>query len=325
MSKVTEKKSEKKVTYVNIEHVMLTYKTWIDKINLDQWLRKEFKIEELYIAHEAPDHDDGQTPYEHTHVIMKCKRTKINPGIKCNYMGIHPHVALLKVTKLKPWQLAINYIANPDKEGGDKTCHHLYKKCEEDMVKGIWNCNTISEALQKYVTRPCDANGIVTIFNHKDVEKQEIGDFKHEMHPWQKQLYELIMNDKLNPDQLTWIYDEAGLGGKSSLGIWLDRKGIASYQSGGTGGPALIRAIENAIKEGWNKKYLILDFARSTPIHTSAYETIEQLMNGMFTSIKYDSKRIDLGHRCKVIVFANKHPDVTALSAGRWNIITIKK
>jgi hypothetical protein len=73
------------------------------------------------------------------------------------------------------------------------------------------------------------------------------------------------------------------------------------------------------IKYAYNgERVVIFDFGRSQADHVN-YEVIESVKNGIMFSGKYEScsKTFDIPH---VVIFANFEPDLTKLSADRWDV-----
>lgn len=281
-----EGKVSKKDTRANIDYAMLTYKTFLDKKEYEVWIKEQLTIVQLYIAHEAPDHGDGGTPYEHTHVVLQCKRTKINPDRRLDYKGIHPNIRFISVTKLKPFQLAINYISDPKKNGGDPSCHQYYKETETSLARRIWKCKDVNEALETLMDKPSDASGIIQCFNMKN-DKKEVSEFEHEKKKFQLALEDEIVNKKYNTNKLTWYNDHVGMSGKTSFAQWLWRKKQCALIMGAHSQKNIMCAIENAIKTGWDGKVVILNLSRANELSDTFYSTCELLMDGTFPSKKF--------------------------------------
>lgn len=303
--------------YININYGIVTYKTHINKADLTAFFKGEFRINEIYVAHER---SDAEMPYDHTHVVFSCDRTKINPAIKLNYKGIHPNIKVVKVTKLEPFQHAINYIANPEKPGGDPDMHKYYIKVEKNLAVSIWKCKDIKEALEKHMTRPGDAMGIKTCFEQKGIElPNEIPCPWPELKEFQVEMKETVEKKNFKLNQVTWYQDTVGNRGKSQFFIWLCRLKLVHYMEWNNSPKHRMNDVMNAIKRGWNRNIIVVNIARKQSFD-SVYPILEQLMNGYISTGMYDAQSVDFGKPCKVIVCSNFMPELEALSAGRWDI-----
>lgn len=315
------------INYLNFEAVILTYKSHLDKERVTKHFKERWLVKEIYIAHEigqgTENGDQEEKGYEHTHVVLRCARTKINPAIGADFDGIHGHIQLVKLSKRKPFQLAINYIADPNKKGGDQSCHHLYKEVPKSIAAAIWKCTTVQQALEEVMEKPGEAMGIISTFNLKNNEKNPDNiEFRHEKKKFQVELENELKSGKHNADQVTWYYDSAGLSGKTTFCKYLMQKKLCTVINGGKNQANILCALENAIKNQWDQKVVIINIARTQKITDELYSTIEIIMDGMFTTEKYNSRTLLTDERVKVYVMSNFAPDTSKLSTGRWIIRT---
>lgn len=153
----------------------------------------------------------------------------------------------------------------------------------------------------------------------KTKEKEAIA----ELRPWQVSLKEILMEE---PDDRTihWIYDEGGNSGKSVFTRWvLTRTPAKAIAITGGAQKDLAYAIVKYIEvEEEDPTVLLLDCPRASEGRVS-YRFLEEIKNGMFTSVKYESTTVTLHKEVHVVVFANSMPDLAKMSSDRWKVYTI--
>lgn len=317
---------KEKIVQINMEYGIITYKTWLDKKNLEAFFREEFEVNKIFIAHETGTHkyDDPNTkPYKHTHVIVHIKRNKFNPATKCDFEDIHPNITVKKKSKMKPFQLLINYLANPAKEGRDMALDGLWKKVATNLATKIWDCKDVQEALTKCMDRPGDASGIIQCFNHKKEEEKKWDCPWPELRDWQADIM-LKMEQGLKQGVLQHLYDDDGHAGKTKFFMWLYRcKHVAYIKCGNMSRSDMLNALKNLIKHGWNKRFLVMDFPRCEPPRKEDYAFAESVMDGIITTSKYDNGTVDLGDDTRVIMACNEKPMMHYLSKGRIHSTTL--
>jgi hypothetical protein len=74
-----------------------------------------------------------------------------------------------------------------------------------------------------------------------------------------------------------------------------------------------------------DRPIVIFDLSRTKPpnvLMDTMYSTIENVKNGIFTSVKYEPETY-VGSIPHVVVFANFFPDLTSLSIDRWRLLRI--
>lgn len=131
--------------------------------------------------------------------------------------------------------------------------------------------------------------------------------------PWQ--LTVLDRFEKQNDRQVTWVADTAGKSGKSFLVKYLrhHRNNVFTH----TGGPEQ-KIADKLLNTDITLDYVIFDLSRST--HAYPYHIIEKLKDGVLDSVFYEGGEV-LCEDCKVLVLANDYPDLSMLTADRWDII----
>lgn len=137
-------------------------------------------------------------------------------------------------------------------------------------------------------------------------------------HTWMLPIIDMIKN---KPDYraIYWYWDSIGNTGKSAFTKYLCVKHKAITLSGKSNDCKY--AIANCIEKKIYPNIIIFDIPR-TNIDYVNYEAIESIKNGCFFSGKYECTQIIMNSP-HVIIFANASPDLSKLSADRWNIIKI--
>lgn len=128
---------------------------------------------------------------------------------------------------------------------------------------------------------------------------------------WQRD----ILHDLLHQSdrEIIWIVDEKGGKGKTWFSLYLVAKHNAFYVKGGKYAD---------VAYAYNKEPIVIfDIPRKHEEH-APYELMEKFKDGILFSAKYES-RMKIFKSAKVLVCSNFHPDETALSADRWNIIEL--
>jgi hypothetical protein len=128
---------------------------------------------------------------------------------------------------------------------------------------------------------------------------------------WQHELHELLSQ---TPDarKVIWYVDEVGNSGKSYFATHYNDK--SSYYV--TGGKAA------DIYYGYQYESVVFfDLARMKQ-DIVQYDVMESFKNGQFYSTKYECKNVKF-NTPHVVVFSNFYPDLTKLSADRWDVRVI--
>lgn len=116
-----------------------------------------------------------------------------------------------------------------------------------------------------------------------------------------------------NDRQITWVHDPVGNTGKTYLS-----KHLIASQSAIRFTNGRTNDIAYAYK---NNPIVVFDFARSCEERIN-YQIIEDLKNGMIFSSKYESQ-CKIFTPPKIVIMANFAPNITAMSADRWDIINL--
>ena len=133
-----------------------------------------------------------------------------------------------------------------------------------------------------------------------------------EWRPWQQEVIERV-GDEPHPRKIHWYIDRIGNVGKTFLATYLVlTQDCIRFENG--------KSLD--IKHAYaGQKICIFDFSRSMENHIN-YEVIESIKNGIMFSSKYDSS-MKIYKKPISLVFAHFAPDLSTLSADRWDIITL--
>lgn len=133
-------------------------------------------------------------------------------------------------------------------------------------------------------------------------------------YPWQQGILDGL-NQPVHNRKVTWLYEETGNVGKSTLTRYLASIGKAYTPD--------VSKIQDILYNYNYEPVVIFDIPRSKEEHIDHFYTaIEQFKNGHFTSTKYEPRHM-LFKSPHVIVFANFYPNTSKLSMDRWDIIPI--
>lgn len=293
---------------------MLTYKTHVDKIHFEEWMKDTVKgqikkIPFLRIAHE---NGDEICPYEHSHVVIDFGKGFQSTNVRIfDYNGIHPHFRL--IAKAFQLEKAKNYISKEDPD-----CEDL--KAEPNLAEAIWANTNLQDALKK-ARNASDVLGIKTLYECKP---EEVYDFSlQSLRPFQELIWK-IAYEKADGRHITWLSDEKGCSGKTAFikhCISLDRD---KFRFTTVLTPKdLATIIVGWIKdEGWKGDCIMVNLTRSKEDRDSNYDGLELLVDSLATSAKYKGQSF-IWQPCHVIVMANFLPDVHKMSPDRWKLFEI--
>lgn len=140
-----------------------------------------------------------------------------------------------------------------------------------------------------------------------------------ELRPWQLDIVKII-EQSADERVVNWLYEPIGRFGKSSFCKYLCAKYNAIYIDEGKKSD-LINIIYN-VKILNSKTIICIDIPRTNENKVS-FKAIEQFKNGMICNTKYETG-MRIFNSPHIFIFSNFHPDVTQLSADRWNITKLK-
>lgn len=137
--------------------------------------------------------------------------------------------------------------------------------------------------------------------------------------PWFDLLLNII-NEEPNRRTVNWFWSCEGGTGKSTVAEYLVVMKKAVFLSKGKYSD-IINIMYNT--DMTNRKIVVFDLPRNNGNKIS-YDAIEAIKNGLICNTKFETgyKRFNPPH---VIIFSNRHPDISQLSEDRWNIVNIDK
>lgn len=137
----------------------------------------------------------------------------------------------------------------------------------------------------------------------------------HPLRQWQQDLNGQLI---LEPDDrtITFVVDETGNSGKTWFAHYYEQlhESTQVLQPG--------RKADMAFVLDPTIKVLFIDAPRSKQGEFIQYDFLEDVKNGYVFSSKYESRTKQLG-KVHVCVMMNEQPDMTKLSADRYNIINV--
>lgn len=137
----------------------------------------------------------------------------------------------------------------------------------------------------------------------------------HPLRTWQATLYQKLRHA---PDkrEIIFVVDKKGDQGKS----WFGRYYCDTHDDGQVLIPGKKADMAYVVNE--DKRVFFMDCPRSKQGDFIQYDFLEEIKNGYIFSGKYESmcKRLKTPH---VVILMNELPDMSKLSADRYNIITL--
>lgn len=151
-----------------------------------------------------------------------------------------------------------------------------------------------------------------TLFNRTEPAILETGDLR----AWQSDLYDAV---QLEADDrtVTFVTDNQGNRGKSWFMRWLYTKHPDKVQILGVG-----KRDDIAHCVSTDKSIFLFNVPRGSMEYLQ-YSILESLKDRVIFSPKYTSVTKIFNHKNHVIVFSNEHPDMTKMSADRYNIVNL--
>lgn len=201
-------------------------------------------------------------------------------------------------------------------QGRRKDCEAVFYKLVDQIEEGTDRAEIARQYPDLMVKHRGGVLGMIEDFKVAEA-KQGWHDHYSSWRPWawQSNLIEELSGPG-DDRKIIWYVDKDGGCGKSSLADWCILNLDAEvFENGAT----------KDLSHGWQcKKIAIFDFVRSNEEHIN-YDVIERVKNGKSFSTKYNSG-MKYGHKKNfVVVFANHAPNMSKLSADRWDIRHLDK
>lgn len=298
---------------------LLTYKGHVGKENIHKFLDNlgVRNVIAIVVSHETGKDGD----YDHTHVIVKWDAVfQTSNSRKFDYDGIHPNIKILPGKK--GFKDGLKYLSKEDNDiykWGDVPEEDVNM---EDKVNDILAKDNLLDAIKEAKSW----NEVIPIMQLWEKEAK-----RFQIMARQEKMMERLRNLKLRPCQIEmhkrlinqdnrkilWVVDTKGGCGKTTFLRWLRAK---------YGKHRTFRMTNKARDNGhmWNgEEFVMLNLVRTKEEYIS-YEAIEDMKDGWASSGKYGGKD-EMYEHPKVIVVANFHPYLEALSMDRWDIYTVKE
>lgn len=139
------------------------------------------------------------------------------------------------------------------------------------------------------------------------------------MYPWQKSVFDIVMQPEPDPRAIHCIVDPIGLNGKSTLAKKL------GYQYGACVVPLGLTSaqMKSAIVGNGPKDIYIIDLPRNNKSYTEIFDTIEEIKRGFVISCFHGHLKELYMARPHIVCFTNVEPDLSYLSMDMWRIYSI--
>lgn len=310
---------------LNGQKCMLTYACHVPKA----WLENEFRTKNVAtlskdIKFFRMAHETSETGYSHTHVVIDFgKQVKIQSSrrfdIKDNNGQIfHPNIEAIKT--IDHWENSVRYLSKQDPENAD------LKDYKKSICADVQSCKSLTEAIDKHMTKFSDVSGITAVYNLK---KDTLPEFDwNPTLPWQHDLGNELWNTRSDLRKIIWVYDEKGGMGKTSFCkyCWIKdparfyiSKDLGTTKDGAT-------VVQSAIEGGWNGHAWLINLNRLSESHLRIYNYLEDIKDSWVTPVKYKGKTICWGNPPHLVIFSNWAPRTIdergkpTLSIDRWDI-----
>lgn len=297
----------------NGKAVFLTYRTWLTEEQIIKTLGAlargcPYRFDAVH------EESDKKHAYMHTHILLFFeKRVHVTNSRRFDMLAgtapIHGHVKKV-LTKLH-WLNLVPYIRKQNEPFIELLTGNEYEWLGtiRNVIQGkkrwrdVLNDDDLTPYIQKYMkwAEQCFlARPKGKYFRHK------------KLLPWQEVIKKTLYAQ--GDREVLWIENSEGNAGKTQLGKHLLDEG-AFFTRGGKWADLAYRYDHEDV--------VVYDLTK-TQEDFIPYKQIEMFKDGIIESNKYVSclKQPELGF-CKIVIFANYYPDVTAASIDRWNIYSL--
>ena len=139
------------------------------------------------------------------------------------------------------------------------------------------------------------------------------------MYPWQKSVFDMIVDTEPDERAIHLIVDPTGNSGKSTL-----TKGLG-YNHGACVMPLGLTSaqMKSAIVGNGPRSIYVIDLPRNNRSYVEIFDTIEEIKRGFVISCFHGKLQQLYMSRPHVVCFTNEYPDLTYLSMDMWRIYSI--
>lgn len=141
-------------------------------------------------------------------------------------------------------------------------------------------------------------------------------DLPSKLRPWQHELKEYI-EGPIDPRKIVWYHDAKGGAGKSTFSKYMMFHHQIPTLTFGNASDLL-----NLVYKFQGERAYIFDLSRTKSKNVAMediYAALESIKNGYFVNTKYETG-IAIFSKPHVVVFSNYAPNMSALSADKWDI-----
>lgn len=290
---------------IRFTNALITYKTHLNKTQIETWFRNKFPVKDFHIAHETGESEIG---YDHSHVVVKFARqyqTSDSSLRDFDYLDIHPNIKILSGNKA--YLDAVKYISKEDTEVSLTLCEK------------VWLCETLEDALKQFVQKPSDTPGIIALYNAKP---QPPTWNAIELRNWQTEFYEILKNSN-SERHVHWIHSSGNSGKTYFMKYMLQQHPndtVLVVDAAMSKDISLI--FKNAIDASNTCKYVLFDCSRAFNFPDQFYATLERVKDGLMTSTKYNSCTLAFSNKV-LVVMSNQWPNISKLTYDRWKLYNI--
>jgi hypothetical protein len=140
------------------------------------------------------------------------------------------------------------------------------------------------------------------------------------MYPWQKSVYNLVVNKEADDRAIHLICDPIGNSGKSTLA-----KGLAYHHDACVIPLGLTSAqMKSAIVGHGPKSIYLIDLPRNNKSYREIFDTIEEIKRGFVISCFHGKFQQMFMKRPHIVCFTNEWPNLSMLSFDMWRLHVVE-
>jgi len=151
-----------------------------------------------------------------------------------------------------------------------------------------------------------------------DTDNDELGLLVPEaLYEWQVEL-EAYIQGAVDPRRVRWYFDPDGGCGKTEMCRYLIGRRGAFFLASAKG----TDMCHQIVKARNHPKLVVINLTRAAE-GAFSYATVESIKDGLVFSGKYEGG-VRIFPKPHLVIFANWFPDLTKLTADRWEILTLR-